>query len=134
MLTIVLTVYNKAPYLVRALDSLLSQKATKEGDYEILIVNDGSTDESPKIIDEYAAKDSKIRVLTQHNQGLSMARNNGTNDAMGDYVWYVDADDSFILAANVMWIDIEIRDVPKRILIHLCTSCHSLADCILMAS
>lgn len=97
MLTIILTVYNKAPFLRRALDSLLTQKGTNDGDYEVLIVDDGSTDESPSIIKEYERKDARIRVLTQRNQGLSMARNNGTDAAKGDYVWYVDADDYFPL-------------------------------------
>jgi len=71
----------------------LNQSDAKEGDYELLVVNDGSTDGSAAIIDEYAQLDSRIRVLTQNNQGLSMARNNGLQKSMGDYVWFVDADD-----------------------------------------
>lgn len=92
-LTIVLTVYNKEPYLHRAFEYLLKQEEVQDGDYEVLAVNDGSTDESLKVIEEYARNNSIVRVLDQNNQGLSMARNNGTNAARGEYVWYVDADD-----------------------------------------
>lgn len=92
-LTIVLTVYNKESYLKRAFDALLNQSDTGADDYELLVVNDGSTDGSAAIIDEYVRHDSHIRVLTQNNQGLSMARNNGMQKSMGDYVWFVDSDD-----------------------------------------
>lgn len=94
-LTIVLTVYNKEPYLRRALDALLAQEDVRESEYEVLAVNDGSTDGSAAVLEEYAKKDARIRILTQSNQGLSMARNNGTEAAQGEYVWYVDADDKF---------------------------------------
>ena len=94
-LTVVLTIYNKEPFLRRAFDSLLSQVDTCDGDYEVLAVNDGSTDGSATVIEEYSKRDNRVRVVTQNNQGLSMARNNGTDAAFGDYVWYVDADDIF---------------------------------------
>lgn len=93
-LTIILTVYNKEPYLRRALDSLLNQRDIQNDDYEILAVNDGSNDGSLAILEEYAWRDKRIRVLTQQNQGLSMARNNGVEAAHGKYVWFVDADDT----------------------------------------
>ena len=93
-LSIVLTVYNKEAYLRRALDALLDQEGVNGDDYEILVVNDGSTDGSSLIIDEYAKRDERVRVLTQENQGLSMARNNGVEAAKGEYVWFVDADDT----------------------------------------
>ena len=92
-LSIVLTVYNKEKYLHRAFESLLGQEGTKDGDYEVLVVNDGSTDGSLAICEEYANKDDRVRIVKQKNQGLSMARNNGTDAANGEYVWYVDADD-----------------------------------------
>lgn len=93
-LTIVLTIYNKESYLGRALDALLNQESVGNDDYEVLAVNDGSTDGSASIIDEYKEKDPRIRVLTQENQGLSMARNNGVKAALGEYVWFVDSDDT----------------------------------------
>lgn len=94
-LTIVLTIFNKEPFLQRAFDSLLSQEDTIEGEYEVLAVNDGSTDGSARIIDSYLNSDNRVRVVTQQNQGLSMARNNGADAALGEYVWFVDADDVF---------------------------------------
>ena len=94
-LSIVLTVYNKEPFLRRALDALLNQEGTYEGDYEVLAVNDGSTDGSSAILEEYAQRDGRVRILTQQNQGLSMARNNGVEPALGEYIWFVDADDTF---------------------------------------
>lgn len=93
-LTFILTVYNKEAYLYRIFDSLLSQEYGGLSDYEVLVVNDGSTDGSAAIIKKYAQKDSRVRVLTQENQGLSMARNNGLDAARGEYVWFVDADDT----------------------------------------
>ena len=94
-LSIIITVYNKEPFLRRSLDSLLKQYTVNEGDYEILAVNDGSSDGSEKILKEYSERYSCVRIISQINQGLSMARNNGVGEAKGDYVWFVDADDTF---------------------------------------
>lgn len=93
-LSIVLTVYNKEPYLRRALDALLNQHDVHDGDYEVLAVNDGSKDGSAAILEEYEQRNARVRILTQQNQGLSMARNNGMEAAHGEYVWFVDADDT----------------------------------------
>lgn len=92
-LSIILTVYNKESCLTRVIDSLLLQEYFEENDYEIVIVNDGSTDGSYSIIENYRIANKRIRVVNQDNRGLSVARNNGTKSAHGDYVWYVDADD-----------------------------------------
>lgn len=96
-LSIILTVYNKEPYLRRALDALVLQKGDNVNEYEILAVDDGSTDGSAIILEEYK---NNIRVLSQNNQGLSMARNNGVDNASGDYVWFVDSDD--IISENAV--------------------------------
>lgn len=92
-LSIIVTVYNKELYLRRCLDSCVGQEDVNPDLYEILVINDGSTDDSLNIIKEYVGKYPNISVLDQQNQGLSMARNNGVDAAGGDYVWFVDSDD-----------------------------------------
>ena len=116
-LSIVLTVYNKEQYLRRAFDALLAQEGTSDGDYEILVVNDGSTDGSSAIIEEIARENKRIRVLSQKNQGLSMARNNGVDALQGEYVWFVDADD-IISSLSVKLICEAIASQPDVIPIY----------------
>ena len=85
-------VYNAAPYLRRALDSVCKQTFR---DLEILCVNDGSTDESPAILAEYAARDARIRVIDHgENRGYACAMNSGFDAACGETVGIVDADDA----------------------------------------
>lgn len=88
--SIVIPIYNTAPYLAECLDSVLSQTM---GDFEVLAIDDGSTDTSAQILDEYAAKDARIRVTFTPNQGVSAARNLGIEQAQGEYLCFVDADD-----------------------------------------
>ena len=88
--SIIVPVYNTADYLSACLDSLLAQ--TYEN-LEIIIIDDGSTDNSPAIIESYAKKDSRIKTIRQKNQGLSGARNAGLKEATGEYVTFVDSDD-----------------------------------------
>lgn len=90
VLSIILTVFNKEQYLQHVFEALLAQR---KGEYELVVVNDGSSDNSLSIIEQYAAVNPLVRVFSQQNQGLSMARNNGVKVAIGDYVWFVDADD-----------------------------------------
>ena len=88
--SIVIPVYNVAPYLRECLDSVLAQTFT---DWEAICVDDGSTDGSGAILDEYAAKDSRFRVFHQPNAGVSAARNKALDVAQGEWIWFVDADD-----------------------------------------
>lgn len=92
-LSIIITVYNKAKYIKKCLNSCLHQQDVKPDDYELIVVNDGSTDNSLEYVKEYANQYDNIRVIDQANAGLSMARNSGVDAARGDYVWFVDADD-----------------------------------------
>ena len=92
-LSIILTVYNKECYLEKAFSALLNQARTSSDEYEIIAVNDGSTDHSAAILEDYSQSDNRVRILSQQNQGLSMARNNGVDLARGDYIWFVDSDD-----------------------------------------
>lgn len=94
-LSLIITVYNKESYLSRSLDCCLKQVNTNVEDYEIVAVNDGSTDSSLSILTDYASRYSNIKIVNQNNQGLSMARNNGADAAQGEYVWFVDADDTY---------------------------------------
>lgn len=91
-LSFIVPVYNVEQYLPECLDSLLDQDIPKE-DYEIICVNDGSTDGSLKILHNYAQKHSNIRIIDQENGGLSSARNAGLDAARGEYIWFVDSDD-----------------------------------------
>lgn len=90
LLSVIVPVYNTAPFLTRCLESLIQQTYRN---LEIICVNDGSTDGSAAILDEYAAKDSRIKVIHQENAGVSVARNRGLDAATGEFVTFVDADD-----------------------------------------
>lgn len=88
--SIIIPVYNVEPYLRECLDSVLNQTFT---DWEAICVNDGSTDGSPDILTAYAARESRMKVITQPNGGLSAARNAGIKAAEGEYVLFLDSDD-----------------------------------------
>ena len=88
--TVIVPIYNVEPYLEKCLDSLINQTLK---DIEIICVNDGSTDNSPKIIKRYADKDSRIVVISQQNQGLSASRNVGIKRASSKYIMFLDSDD-----------------------------------------
>jgi heptose III glucuronosyltransferase len=90
IVSVVVPAYNAAPYLGACLDSLLAQT---QPDLEIIVVDDGSTDETPAILSAYASRCSHLRVVTQDNRGVSVARNVGLAVARGDFVAYVDSDD-----------------------------------------
>lgn len=86
----IVPVYNVEKYLVRCLDSIINQTYQN---LEIILVNDGSTDNSGEICRRYAQNDSRIRLFTQENQGLSAARNTGLDHMKGEYIVFVDSDD-----------------------------------------
>lgn len=92
MVSIVLPVYNVEKYLANCIDSLLAQTYT---DYEIIIVNDGSTDKSELICKEYQKKSNKIKLYSKKNEGLGYARNTGLLHVCGEYVLFLDSDDMF---------------------------------------
>lgn len=81
-ISIIVPVYNVANYLQKSLESILSQ--TKK-EFELIVVNDGSTDDSPIICEEYAKKDERIKVIHKENGGLSDGRNVGILEAKADY-------------------------------------------------
>lgn len=89
-LSIIIPIYNAEKTLQRCLDSILSQSFS---DYEILLVDDGSIDNSGKMADEYAMKDYKIKVFHKANGGLSDARNYALDKVQGEYITFIDSDD-----------------------------------------
>ncbi len=89
-ISIIVPVYNTEQYLEKCLDSLINQTYNN---IEILLIDDGSKDNSGKICDEYAKKDKRIKVIHQKNSGVSRARNNGLDNFTGNYVMFVDSDD-----------------------------------------
>lgn len=89
--SVIIPVYNVERYLERCLDSVLGQTMH---DFEVICVDDGSTDQSGRVLEEYAKRDSRVRVLSQENAGLSIARNNGLKTARGTFVLFCDSDDA----------------------------------------
>ena len=90
LISVIVPVYNVAEYLSRCVDSILAQSY---GNLQIILVNDGSSDDSGRICEEYAKKDTRIQVIHQKNGGLSSARNAGLDVSSGQYVGFVDSDD-----------------------------------------
>ena len=87
---VIVPVYNAAQYLPRCLDSILAQTHTA---LSIIVIDDGSTDSSSKIVDEYAARDSRLKVIHQQHAGVAAARNTGVAQVKEPYLTFVDADD-----------------------------------------
>lgn len=91
LISVIVPVYNVKDYLAKCLDSITTQSYK---DLEIIVVDDGSTDGSSELCDEYAKKDKRIRVVHQKNAGLSAARNTGIEAAIGKYLMFLDSDDT----------------------------------------
>ena len=107
MISILVPVYNVEKYLHRCIDSILAQTYT---DYEVILVNDGSTDRSGAICDAYAAEHRCIRVIHQKNGGVAQARNVLVSAAQGDYITFVDSDDSI----EPIYLETLMRDYSLR--------------------
>ncbi|THD66773.1 glycosyltransferase [Robertkochia marina] len=105
-LSFVLPAYNVAPFLQKCLDSIYSQNIELE-DYEVIVINDGSTDDTEKILELFASKYSNFRFYSIKNGGVGRARNFGMDRAKGDFIWFVDPD------------DIISKDVLSKIIGHL---------------
>ena len=92
-LSLIIPVYNVEQYVGRCLQSCLCQPHVSADDYELVIVNDGTKDNSMQIVEEITRDCTNVTIVNQHNQGLSMARNAGLKAAKGEYVWFIDSDD-----------------------------------------
>ncbi|MEP5341485.1 MAG: glycosyltransferase [Algibacter sp.] len=111
LFSLIIPVYNVEKYLNTCLNSILIQSFS---DYEIILVNDGSTDSSGEICDSYAKKNSHIVVIEKINGGLSSARNAGIEKAKGKYIWFIDSDDWIfenslsVLKEHLQFTDIDV--------------------------
>ena len=113
--SIIIPIYNVEKYLKESIDSVLAQDFT---DYEIILVNDGSTDNSPAICDEYAEKYTQIKVIHKANGGLSDARNFGIKKAQGDYLIFLDSDDFWNGVVILSEINQIIKESNPDLIIH----------------
>lgn len=95
-ISIIIPVYNTEKYLEECLDSVCNQTLK---DIEIICINDGSPDNSEQILEKYAKQDKRIIVITQENKGISSARNTGIAYATGEYIYFLDSDDTIISTA-----------------------------------
>lgn len=91
-ISIIIPIYNTEKYLDECLQSLLKQNISTD-DYEIICINDGSTDASLNLLNKYENETSNLKIINQKNSGVCAARNNGINLAKGDYIWFIDSDD-----------------------------------------
>lgn len=89
-LSIIIPIYNDEKFLNRCVDSVLSQTFKN---FELILIDDGSTDSSPSICDSYLLKDNRVKVIHQKNSGVSVARNNGIKAASGKWITFIDHDD-----------------------------------------
>ena len=90
ILSVIVPVFNVEPYLGSCVNSILSQSFE---DFELILVNDGSTDGSLLVCKEFELVDSRVKVVDKHNGGVSTARNAGLNKAQGEWICFVDSDD-----------------------------------------
>lgn len=113
LISIIVPVYNVEQYLRRCLDSILEQTFT---DFELILVDDGSTDQCRIICDEYAEYDKRVIVIHKHNEGVSNARNSGIEIASGKYIMFCDSDDSWKQDVLKKLVDINATDAYDSIL------------------
>lgn len=102
-LSIIVPIYNTGIYLHKCIKSILSQKLE---DFELILVDDGSKDDSSAICDEYAKQDTRVKVIHKQNEGVSVARNAGISIAEGEYIGFVDSDD---------WIETDMYEILYNI-------------------
>lgn len=96
MVSYVVAIYDVREYLSECIESVIQN----EDDIEVLLIDDGSTDGSSEVCDQYALKDNRIRVIHQQNQGVSVARNTGLEQAKGEWICYIDGDDKINIDLN----------------------------------
>lgn len=120
LVSVIIPVFNVRPYLVEALDSVLHQTYTN---LEIIIIDDGSTDGSGAICDEYAKKDARVLVIHQENNGLSTARNVGLDRMSGDAVAFLDSDDAYHPDYVKTMMETMVREKADMVICRYTTHC-----------
>ena len=113
-ISIIVPIYNTERYLHRCIDSILAQTFT---DFELILVDDGSTDDCPRICDEYARRDSRVKVIHKQNEGVAAARKTGFEATRGEYIGWVDSDD---------WIEPKMYQILFSV---VCTENVELVNC-----
>lgn len=119
-ISFIVPVYGVEKYIHQCVDSILGQTYT---DFELILVDDGSPDNCPVICDEYAQKDSRVRVIHKKNAGVSEARNTGIDVAQGEWAYFVDSDD---------WIELDACEKLMRDAEQTGADC-IMSDCVIMA-
>ena len=106
-ISVIMATYNRAGFLDKSIDSILGQSFT---DFEFIIVNDGSSDNTAEVLSDYEKRDGRIRVITQENQGLAASRNNGAKAARGEYLAFMDDDD----ASGVYRLEVQLEALQRH--------------------
>ena len=112
LLSVIIPAYNVEKYIIDCLESVLKQKVSFE--YEIIVINDGSTDSTAHLLQEYESNE-RIRILHQQNQGLSAARNTGIRCSKGEYLCFVDSDDELADGALDAFMSIALKEQAKLV-------------------
>lgn len=121
LVSVIIPVYNTAFYLTQCLDSIIHQSFKN---IEIICINDGSTDESPIILKDFASRDKRIKIINQENKGLPVARNTGIDGALGKYITFVDSDD--YLSQNA--IELMVNAIENNPVDFVVAGAHAFAD------
>ncbi len=125
LFSIIVPVYNVEKYLNQCVESIVNQTYSN---FEIILIDDGSPDNCPKMCDEWAKKDSRIKVVHKKNGGLSSARNAGINSASGDYILFADSDDFYNSSDTLMVLKNKIEDTKSDIVVFGCTDWNMITD------
>ena len=107
LVSVVIPCYNQAHFLPEAIESVLGQSYQN---FELLVVDDGSKDDTPKVASEYASQDSRVRLIGQQNRGLAGARNRGLAESKGEYVVFLDSDDRLLGEA----LEVGVRELASH--------------------
>ena len=124
IISVVIPVYNNEKYISTAVDSVLKQPIESRDNIELIIVDDGSTDRTPQIVDAYKKADNRVRVIHQKNQWIYASMNNGIKEADGEYIFVLNSDDKFENGALLLLLNkIEEYDEPDMI-------CTKITNCL----